>query len=79
MGSFTERPSWATAPGAVRRRVETICASPVSHSADIHGGMSPGPAAILSLADARTGHPTLRSWQRARARAIRPLLDELAG
>lgn len=53
-GTFAERPSWATAPAAIRCRVEEICDSPVAGSRDVHGGMSPGPAAVLRLRDGRS-------------------------
>ncbi|MDG4826109.1 hypothetical protein O7635_30030 [Asanoa sp. WMMD1127] len=53
MTGFARRPSWTATPGALRREVDRICGSPVVGSRDVHGGMSPGPAALLDLADGR--------------------------
>lgn len=50
---FTRRSSWAAAPVALRERVARVCGAAVVSSVDVHGGMSPGPAAVLSLADGR--------------------------
>lgn len=52
-GGFAQRPSWVSAPIKLRRQVELICGSGVVGSTDVHGGMSPGPAAILGLDDGR--------------------------
>jgi hypothetical protein len=51
--AFASRPSWATAPAEVRRSAESICGVRAVACRDVHGGMSPGPAAVLSLADGR--------------------------
>ena len=50
---FAQRPSWVAAPTELREQVELICGSAVIGSDDVHGGMSPGPAAILRLEDGR--------------------------
>ncbi len=46
---FTTRPSWRTVPPVVTRAVEECVESPVVAFSDVHGGMTPGPAATLSL------------------------------
>jgi aminoglycoside phosphotransferase (APT) family kinase protein len=46
---FTTRPPWPTAPAGLRSAVEERLGSTVVASHDVHGGMSPGPAAVLSL------------------------------
>jgi aminoglycoside phosphotransferase (APT) family kinase protein len=51
--TFTARAQWADTPEPVRTAVaEALGATIVGH-ADLHGGMSPGPAAGLCLADGR--------------------------
>lgn len=50
---FTARPSWASVPGSVRQRLTDVLGSPTIGWTDLHGGMSPGPAARLTLADGR--------------------------
>jgi Phosphotransferase enzyme family len=51
--TFTARAAWADTPEPVRRAVaEALGAAIVGHR-DLHGGMSPGPAAGLQLADGR--------------------------
>jgi hypothetical protein len=50
---FTVRPSWASVPTSVRDRLTDLVGSPAIGSTDLHGGMSPGPAARLTLADGR--------------------------
>jgi hypothetical protein len=50
---FAQRLPWVATPVALRAQVERICGSAVIGSEDVHGGMSPGPAAILHLADGR--------------------------
>ncbi|WP_250001140.1 phosphotransferase [Actinoplanes sp. M2I2] len=52
-GLFAARPSWRDAPEALRSAVAQACGSPVLGSRDLHGGMSPGPAGVLRLADGR--------------------------
>jgi hypothetical protein len=46
---FTTRPSWRTAPVRLVRAVEECAGSPVAAFRDVRGGMTPGPAATLSL------------------------------
>ncbi|GAA2913181.1 hypothetical protein Acy02nite_90500 [Actinoplanes cyaneus] len=46
--SFTTRPSWRTVPTVLAGAVEE-CAGPITAFCDVHGGMTPGPAATLSL------------------------------
>jgi aminoglycoside phosphotransferase (APT) family kinase protein len=46
---FTTRPSWRTAPILLVRAVEACVGSPTVAFRDVHGGMTPGPAATLSL------------------------------
>jgi aminoglycoside phosphotransferase (APT) family kinase protein len=46
---FTTRPSWRTVPPVVARAVEGCAGSTVIAFRDAHGGMTPGPAATLSL------------------------------
>ena len=53
VGAFTARPSWVAAPQSLRRGVCEALGSDEVDSVDVHGGMSPGPAAVLSLADGR--------------------------
>ncbi len=50
---FTVRPSWASVPASVRDRLTDLVGSPTIGWTDLHGGMSPGPAARLTLADGR--------------------------
>jgi aminoglycoside phosphotransferase (APT) family kinase protein len=48
-GFFTSRPAWRTVPADLRLAVERCAGGSVVASRDVHGGMSPGPAAALSL------------------------------
>jgi hypothetical protein len=50
---FTVRPPWASVPASVRERLTDLVGSPTIGWIDVHGGMSPGPAARLILADGR--------------------------
>ncbi|MCY1143412.1 phosphotransferase [Actinoplanes sp. Pm04-4] len=51
--TFTPRTAWADTPEPVRTAVaEALGTTIVAHS-DLHGGMSPGPAVALRLADGR--------------------------
>jgi aminoglycoside phosphotransferase (APT) family kinase protein len=51
--AFTPRAAWAETPDPMRTAVaEALGAAIVGHT-DLHGGMSPGPAARLRLADGR--------------------------
>lgn len=51
--TFTRRAAWAETPEPVRAAVaEALGATIVGHT-DLHGGMSPGPAVCLRLADGR--------------------------
>jgi hypothetical protein len=51
--AFTPRAAWADTPGPVQAAVaEALGAAIVGHT-DLHGGMSPGPAVGLRLADGR--------------------------
>ncbi|SNS77846.1 hypothetical protein SAMN05421812_101755 [Asanoa hainanensis] len=49
--SFTNRPPWHKAPADLRA---AVCGGEVVAARDVHGGMSPGPAAILTLANGDT-------------------------
>jgi hypothetical protein len=49
-GGFTSRLPWSAAPEPLRRQVDRICGGS-QVGTDVHGGMSPGPAAVLSLRD----------------------------
>jgi hypothetical protein len=40
-------------PASVRDRLTDLVGSPVTGWTDLHGGMSPGPAARLTLGDGR--------------------------
>jgi hypothetical protein len=51
--AFTARPSWSTVPAPVRARLTELIGSPTVSWLDLHGGISPGPAARLTLADGR--------------------------
>ncbi|WP_436528340.1 phosphotransferase [Actinoplanes sp. HUAS TT8] len=51
---FTTRPSWQTAPAPLARAVEARVGSPIIGFTDVHGGMTPGPAATLSLGNGDT-------------------------
>lgn len=53
MSGFTVRPPWGSLPAAVRMAVDAALGAPVRTTRDIHGGMSPGPAALLDLGDGR--------------------------
>jgi hypothetical protein len=48
--SFTARPPWQTTPAELRHAVHR-CAGEVVAARDVTGGMSPGPAAVLTLGD----------------------------
>jgi hypothetical protein len=50
---FPDRPPWSAAPAALRARVARQLGAEVTGSVAVHGGMSPGPAAVLRLADGR--------------------------
>ncbi|GLY95108.1 phosphotransferase [Actinoplanes sp. NBRC 103695] len=50
---FTPRAAWADTPEPVRTAVADALGSPITGHADLHGGMSPGPAVCLRLADGR--------------------------
>jgi hypothetical protein len=53
MTDFPDRLPWSSAPGALRERVARTVGAAVVDSAAVRGGMSPGPAAVLRLADGR--------------------------
>lgn len=53
MSGFTVRPPWGSLPLDVRLAVDAALGAPVRAAQDVHGGMSPGPAALLDLADGR--------------------------
>lgn len=46
---FPARPPWRTAPAGLREAVEQRVGSAVGVAHDVHGGMTPGPAAVLAL------------------------------
>ncbi|MCO8277128.1 aminoglycoside phosphotransferase family protein [Actinoplanes sp. TRM 88003] len=50
---FATRPSWRDAPAELAAGVQRVCGASIVGSRDVHGGMSPGPAAVLRLADGR--------------------------
>ncbi|GAA0497397.1 hypothetical protein Ade02nite_54330 [Paractinoplanes deccanensis] len=51
--TFTPRAAWADTPHPVRAAVAGALGAPITAHTDLHGGMSPGPAAGLRLADGR--------------------------
>jgi phosphotransferase family enzyme len=51
--TFTPRAAWADTPEPVRAAVAGALGAAIVAHADLHGGMSPGPAAGLRLADGR--------------------------
>lgn len=51
--AFTPRIAWADAPAALRTAVAEALGAPIAAHTDLHGGMSPGPAVRLRLADGR--------------------------
>ncbi len=53
VSGFTVRPPWGSLAPTVRAAVDAALGAPVSATQDIHGGMSPGPAALLDLRDGR--------------------------
>jgi hypothetical protein len=50
---FTPRAAWADTPQPVRTAVADALGARIVDHTDLHGGMSPGPAAALRLADGR--------------------------
>ena len=50
---FTARSDWADAPRPLVRAVERVLDAPVVGVEAVHGGMAPGPAAVLVLGDGR--------------------------
>jgi hypothetical protein len=50
---FTPRAAWADTPEPVRAAVAEALGATIADHTDLHGGMSPGPAAGLRLADGR--------------------------
>ncbi|MBM2623512.1 aminoglycoside phosphotransferase family protein [Actinoplanes sp. LDG1-06] len=50
---FAQRPRWSATPARVRSAVEEVCGARAVKVRDVSGGMSPGPAAILALANGR--------------------------
>ncbi|HEX2773647.1 MAG TPA: hypothetical protein VHN18_14620, partial [Micromonosporaceae bacterium] len=48
---FPVRPSWSQAPSDLRRRVSGALGTNEVGVLDVRGGMSPGPAGVLLLAD----------------------------
>jgi aminoglycoside phosphotransferase (APT) family kinase protein len=51
--TFTPRAAWAETPEPVRTAVAEALGAPIVGHIDLHGGMSPGPAVDLRLADGR--------------------------
>jgi phosphotransferase family enzyme len=51
--TFTSRAAWADTPEPVRTAVADALGAPIAGHTDLHGGMSPGPAAGLRLTDGR--------------------------
>ncbi|WP_127505765.1 phosphotransferase family protein [Actinoplanes solisilvae] len=51
--AFTPRAAWAETPAPVRAAVARALGSTIVAHTDLHGGMSPGPAVALHLADGR--------------------------
>ena len=79
---FTTRPSWQTAPTRLARAVEECLGSQVTAFRDVHGGMTPGPAATLSLGNgavffvkaiSRTVNPRSYELYQQEAAALRVL------
>lgn len=50
---FTTRPPFEQAPADLRAAIEAAVGSRIAGTESIHGGMSPGPAALLTLRDGR--------------------------
>jgi Ser/Thr protein kinase RdoA (MazF antagonist) len=50
---FTPRAAWADAPAPLKAAVADALGTAIGGHTDLHGGMSPGPAAALRLADGR--------------------------
>ncbi|GAB2762564.1 hypothetical protein GCM10027039_24250 [Terrabacter koreensis] len=50
---FTARSDWADAPRSLVRAVERVLDAPIVGVEAVHGGMAPGPAAVLALGDGR--------------------------
>lgn len=51
---FTPRAAWADVPAPLHAAVADALDTAIAGHTDLHGGMSPGPAAALRLADGRT-------------------------
>ncbi|WP_144122784.1 phosphotransferase [Catellatospora sichuanensis] len=51
---FTPRAAWADAPAPLQAAIADALGTAVTGHTDLRGGMSPGPAAALRLADGRT-------------------------
>jgi Ser/Thr protein kinase RdoA (MazF antagonist) len=51
---FTPRTAWADAPAPLQAAVADALGTAIAGHTDLHGGMSPGPAAALRLADGRS-------------------------
>lgn len=50
---FSSRTDWADAPRPLVRAVERALGAPIVGVEAVHGGMSPGPAAVVALGDGR--------------------------
>ncbi|WP_433297298.1 phosphotransferase family protein [Actinoplanes sp. CA-030573] len=51
--TFTPRAAWAATPAPLQRAISEALGAPIVGHRNLHGGMSPGPAAALRLADGR--------------------------
>jgi hypothetical protein len=51
---FTPRAAWADSPAPLHAAVADALGTTIAGCTDLHGGMSPGPAAALRLGDGRT-------------------------
>jgi hypothetical protein len=52
-GAFTSRPPFEHAPAELRAALEAAVGTRIVGTESVHGGMSPGPAALLTLRDGR--------------------------
>lgn len=67
VGEFTSRPPWRDAPEVLRSGIREVMGRGREIDAlDVHGGMSPGPAAVLTFGDGR------RAFVKALAEEVSP-------
>ncbi|GAB3593873.1 hypothetical protein GCM10027446_16770 [Angustibacter peucedani] len=77
MSGFTSRLPWAQLPAAVVAAVQHVVRADVRQARDVHGGMSPGPAAVLSLDDGREVFAKV-STREVNERSYQLYADEIA-